>query len=167
MIKRNVYENSIGCLCWSFALATHAVTNVWDGGATDNNWSSSENWNPDGTPVSASDTYLQFIGLARVNPYQNIATPFVLNRLDFLGGSTNTSVITIGGSQLQFVTNGVTSPRIYLNRNVTCVITNAIDIPAGTTLIADIGTYGVDLKGPITGGGSIEKNDYSGGIFFQ
>ena len=156
-------------ICVGFsALTLHAATNVWDGGsATDNNWSSVENWNPDGAPVSASDTHLQFIGLVRVDPYQNIATPFVLNRLDFLGGATNTTAFTIRGSQLQFVTNGTTSPRIHLSRNASCVITNAIDIPAGTTLIADIGTYSVDFRGPITGDGSIDKNDYSGGLSFN
>ena len=107
-----------------------AQTYLWDGGsALDSNWSSAENWNPDGAPASASDTYLKFDGNARMQPVQDIAAPFLLNRLDFLGGATYTAAITIGGGQLQFVTNGVTHPRLYLQRNATCVITNAVDIP--------------------------------------
>ncbi|HPS07133.1 MAG TPA: autotransporter-associated beta strand repeat-containing protein [Kiritimatiellia bacterium] len=153
----------MGCmLLTSVACAT---TNTWDGGSTvDSNWSSAENWSPDGAPVSASDTYLKFDGGARLQPVQNIAAPFLLNRLDFLGGATYTTAFTIGGGQLQFVTNGVTHPRIYLNRNATCVITNAVDIPDGTTLFAEIGTYGVELRGPVTGGGGIDKQSNAGGL---
>jgi len=69
------------------AVAARAATYTWDGGSTvDSNWGTAENWNPDGAPVSASDTYLKFDGGARLAPQQNIATPFTLNRLDFLGG---------------------------------------------------------------------------------
>ena len=142
-----------------------AQTFLWDGGSSvDNNWGSAENWNPDGAPVSASDTHLQFDGNTRMQPVQDIAAPFVLNRLDFLGGGTFTTAITIGGGQLQFVTNGVTHPRIYLQRNATCVITNAVDIPDGTTLFAEIGTYSVELRGPVTGGGAIDKLSQDGGL---
>jgi autotransporter-associated beta strand protein len=147
------------------AFAAQAVTYTWDGGSTvDSNWGSAENWNPDGAPLSASDTWVQFNGNTRPTPSQNIATPFVLNRLDFLGGATYTAVINVGGTQLQFVTNGVTQPRVYLQRNQSCTISTPIDIPAGTTLYAEIGTYGVTLGGAITGGGAIDKLSNAGGL---
>lgn len=146
------------------AFTAQAVTYTWDGGSTvDNNWSSAENWNPDGAPVSASDTWVRFIGSTRLAPSQNIATPFVLNRLDFLEIALTTA-FTVGGGQLQFVTNGVTHPRLFLDRNATCIITNAIEIQTGATLFAQIGTHGMELRGPVTGGGAIEKQLQAGGL---
>ena len=153
----------------SLALATltvsvQAVTYTWDGGGADNNWSSTNNWNPDtAAPLSASNTVVKFDGATRLTPSQDIANPFVLNRLEFIG-SSQTTAFTISSNQLQYVANGATQPRIYLARNATCVINNAIDIPAGTTLYMEIGTYGVNLNGVITGGGAIDKNSASGGI---
>jgi autotransporter-associated beta strand protein len=147
--------------------AVYAATNTWDGGGGANvNWSTAANWNPDGNvPVSASDTWLKFDGTG-ATPQQDIASLFQLNRLDFLGGPL-TTVFTIGGGPLQFVTNGVTNPRIYLNRNASCAITNSIEIAAGATLIAEIGTYGVTLGGAITGGGAIDKLANAGGLTFN
>ncbi len=147
------------------AVAAQAATYTWDGGSTvDSNWGTPENWTPDGAPASASDTWVQFTTNTRTTPQQNIATPFTLNRLDFLGGATYTAAITVGGGPLQFVTNGVTHPRLALDRNATCNITNAIEIQAGATLFAQIGTFGVELRGPVTGGGSIDKQTQAGGL---
>jgi autotransporter-associated beta strand protein len=142
-----------------------AVTYAWDGGSTvDSNWSTGENWNPDGAPVSAANTLIQFNGTTRLTPAQDIGTPFVLNRLEFLGGATYTTAFAIGSNQLQFVANGATQPVVYLNRNATCRINNDIDVPAGTTLNLTIGTYGVELYGLITGEGALDKSSASGGI---
>jgi autotransporter-associated beta strand protein len=143
------------------AAAAQAATNTWDGGGTDNSWSTGNNWNPDGSvPVSASDTVVQFNGNTRPSPSQNIATPFLLNRLDFIGGTT---MINVGGNQLQFVANGATQPRVYLNRNQSCAISTPINIPAGTTLFAEIGTYGITLSGAISGVGAINGAISEGG----
>ncbi len=159
------YKMLTGLMVGLVATGACAATNVWDGGGTTNNWSDGANWNPDGsTPVSASDTLVQFNGGTRLTPTQDIATPFMLNRMEFLGGSAYTTAFTVGGGQLQFVTNGVTHPRIALNRNASCTINNPIEIPAGTTLYAEIGTYGVSLAGAITGGGAIDKQENSGGL---
>jgi len=138
---------------------------TWDGGDADDNWSSVANWNPDGSaPVSASDTTVTFDGGTRRTPFQDIATPCVLNRVAFEGGSTWTSAFTLDGNPLQFATNGVTQPAVYLNRNATCTIKNDIEVPAGTTLNLQINTYGVTLKGLITGEGALDKSSSSGGI---
>jgi len=146
--------------------AGQAETFTWDGGsAVDSNWSTGENWNPDGSvPVSASDTLIQLNGGARLTPSQNIAAPFTLNRLEFLGGSSFTTAFNLGGNQLQFVANGTTQPRVYLNRNATCVVNNLIDIPADTTLLMEISTYGVNFTGIISGEGAIDKQTQAGGI---
>jgi len=164
-MKATAQTTIVSLMTGLLAFTAQAVTYTWDGGsASDSNWSSAENWNPDGAPASASDTRVQFDGNTRTSPSQNIATPFVLNRLDFLGGATYTAGINVGGTQLQFVTNGVTHPRVYLQRNQSCTLSAPIDIPAGTTLYAEIGTYGVTLGGAITGGGAIDKLENSGGL---
>ncbi len=152
----------VGLVMASVAASVQAVTYTWDGGGADNNWSNVTNWNPDATVLSASNTLVQLNGTTRTTPIQDIANPFVLNRLEFL--NTGTTAFTLGGNQLQFVTNGATQPRVYLNRNATCVINNAIDIPAGTTNYMEIGTYGVSFNGIISGGGAIDKQLGAGGI---
>ena len=162
------------------AVVCAATTYTWDGGGTTNNWSDGVNWNPDGSvPVSASNTWVHFEGTNRLSPVQNISSPFVLNRLEGVNGSAtgNAVALSLSGSQLQFVPDGATQPRIYYTRTAISTIGNAIDIPSGTTLAMDIGTWGIVLSGVITGGGSIDKwagagsidlnnsaNSFSGGL---
>ena len=157
-----------------------ATTYTWDGGGADNNWSTITNWNPDtAAPLSASNTWVHFEGTNRLSPVQNISSPFVLNRLEGVNGSASGSVVafSLSGSQLQLVPDGATQPRIFYTRTATSTIGNAIDVPAGTTLAMDIGTWGIILTGVISGGGSIDKwagagsidlnnsaNSFSGGL---
>ena len=139
-----------------------ATTYTWDGGGADNNWSTITNWNPDtAAPLSASNTIVRLDGMVRLAPVQNVASPFVLNRLDVTNG---TAPFALSGSPLQFVPDGATQPRVYSTRQATSTIGNAIDIPAGTTLAMDIGTWGVVFTGVITGGGNIDKLQGAGSI---
>ena len=143
------------------------ATSTWDGGGADNNWSTGANWNPDGSvPASASNTWVRLDGYARYSPAQNIASPFVLNRLDFLNGTNGggKTAFSLSGGQLQFVANGSVQPTNYLNREATCTIYNNIDIPEGTLLTLYYTTYGVDYRGVVSGAGSIDKQTGSGGI---
>ncbi len=156
----------LGSLAVVAAGTSQAVTYTWDGGGSDNNWSSGANWNPDAAvPVSASNAVVQLNGVIRTAPHQDIGTPFLLNSLEFL--NSGTAAFVLGGEQLQFVADGAVQPRIYLNRNATCTISNPIDIPSGTTLNMVIGTYGVNLNGAISGGGAIDKQLNAGGITFN
>ena len=140
-------------------------TYTWDGGGTDNNWSTAANWNPDGAPQSATNTTVQLAGPTRLSPVQNIADPFILNRLEYLTFTNPESgAFSLSGNQIQVQTNGVTQPRIYLSRRATCNLNNDLDIPAGTTLTLQIGTYGLNMNGLISGEGSIVKTSDSGGI---
>ena len=153
----------------STAAVVQAVTYTWDGGGADNNWSTLANWNPDtAAPVSASNTWVRLDGTNRTSVAQNIASPFVLNRLEFYNGPVATpsgkAAFSLSGSPLQFVADGATQPRVYSDRQATSPIGNAIDIPSGLTLYADIGTWGVVFTGVISGGGSIDKLQGSGSI---
>ena len=144
-----------------------AATFTWDGGGTDNNWSTVENWNPDGSvPTGASDTLIQLDGNVRTSQTQDIADPFVLNRLEFLNNGATTPAFYLSGGPLQVVTNGATQPRFFLTRANTCAVNNPIEIPAETTLFLEINTYGLSFYGVISGEGSIDKLMNDGGINF-
>jgi len=146
--------------------AAEGATYTWDGGGGDNNWSTDENWNPSGAPVSDSNTTVVLDGEARTTPVQNIANPFELNRLEILNGPAagSKAAFSLSGGQLQFLNNGTTKPRIYSNREATSTIGNNIDIPNGETLEFLIGTYHLNLNGIISGDGSIDKLQNAGGI---
>ena len=149
------------------AFTAQAVTYTWDGGGADNNWSTGANWNPDGSvPVSVSNTWVHFEGTNRLSPAQNISSPFVLNRLEIVNGSATGNAVpfSLSGNQLQFVADGATQPRVFSTRTATSSISNAIDIPAGMTLIMDMGTWGTVFTGVISGGGSIDKLQGAGSI---
>ena len=142
-----------------------AVTYLWDGGGTDSNWSSATNWNPDtSAPVSASNTVVQLDGTNRLSVTQNIANPFILNRLEFNDGpsSGQKNAFTLNGTPLQFVADGATQPAIKNPREAIDIVNTAIDIPAGTTLSMDFNTWGVSFYGVISGGGVIDKATSSG-----
>ncbi len=152
------------CLAVSRA---RAATSVWDGGGADNKWSTANNWNPDGSfPASASDTLVTLDGTNRVSVVQDIATPFVLNRLEFRNApfSGAKSAITVSGNAFRFESNGTTQPRVYLNRDASCAINSDVEIPSGTTLQHEYTTYGVTFNGVVSGGGAIEKLLHNGGI---
>lgn len=149
------------------AMSVSGGAYTWDGGGSDGNWSTGNNWNPDGSvPVSASDTLVKLDGTNRVVTAQDVATPFVLNRLEFLNGpfSGSKSAFTVTGGRLRFEFNGATQPRVYLNRQATCVINNDVEIPSGATLQHEYTTFGVTFGGVVSGGGTIEKLQNDGGI---
>jgi len=147
------------------AAVTQAGTYLWDGEGTNNNWSTVENWSPDGSvPTSTNDTTVVLDGNARPDPLQDLATPFVLNRLEFLNNGATKPAFNLSGNALQVVTNGDIQPRFYLTRMATCTMSNPIEIPAGTTLNMEIGTYGLSLSGVISGEGAIDKLPNDGGV---
>lgn len=152
-------------------LATDASGAVytWDGGGADNTWSSVDNWDAAGLPTSASNTTVRLAGNTRLAPVQDMATPFMLNRVNYMrfaSGQVNDTAFTLSGNPLRFVPDGTTQPRIWLDRWATCELNNDIEIPQGVTLIADIGTWGVNLRGLISGNGSIDKLANAGAIRF-
>jgi fibronectin-binding autotransporter adhesin len=162
----NMNSKNITALFLIAALATstaQADTYKWDGGGSDDNWSTAENWNPDGTvPISSSNTTVTLDGTTRMTPNLNISDPIILNRFEF--ENTGTSAFSLSGNQLQFEANTTAQPSIYLKRDASCVINIAINVPAGTILNLQIGTYGVTLSGLITGEGALDKSSASGGI---
>ena len=161
-----------------FTIAAQSATYTWDGGGADDNWSDAANWNPDGAPVSANTTEIRLAGETRLAPVQDIGSPFVLNRLEYLkvNNDINDLAFTLSGNPLRFEADGTTSPCLYLTRKATCNLNNAVVIADDTTLIMNIDTWGIVFNGVISGGGGIDKladagaitltqaNSFSGGL---
>ena len=162
-----------------------AATFVWDGGSTvDSNWSTTANWNPDGAPVSASDTDIQLAGSARLD--STASAPFTLRSLTFnngagafnLSGSKLTFAYVGGTSTIIGVSSGVTNTqtinnnmdvigygdtRVFKNDSTANLILNGNIAPAATNpnLSFTTGVYTSDVRtitvnGNITGGSQVQ-----------
>lgn len=150
-----------------FAIAAQSATYTWDGGGADNNWSDAANWNPDGAPVSANMTTVRLTGETRTSPSQDIGSPFVLNRLEYLKYATSgndLNALVLNGDPLRFEADDATPPRIFLTRAATCQINNDVVIADDTTLFMEITTWGLVFNGTVSGGGGIDKLSDAGAI---
>jgi autotransporter-associated beta strand protein len=165
-MKVNTWQTVIVLNAALFAVSVRADIYVWDGGGADDNWGTVDNWDAAGVPSSASNTTVRLAGDTRLAPSQDIASPFTLNRLEYrrYASSGNDTVFSPAGSPLRFVPDGATQPRLWLDRWADCNLYNDIEIPEGVTLVADIGTWGVNLRGLISGGGGIDKLQGAGAI---
>jgi autotransporter-associated beta strand protein len=167
------------------APVTWAATYTWDGGGSDPRWSISANWNPDapeGAPDSASTTTIVFSGTTNpgtsASPLnQNLASPFVLNSLQF--DNSTTAFFYLGGGQLRFVANGGVQPTLTNSGGQNKTVANPIEVPSATVLTLTNHTYTCTFSGAITGEGALVKSgggviylggagsNYSGGLTFN
>ncbi|MFO7937803.1 MAG: autotransporter-associated beta strand repeat-containing protein [Kiritimatiellia bacterium] len=162
--------NRVLLLCIVSLLTSTATADsyIWDGGGTDDNWSTADNWNPSGAPVSASDTTIELAGATRLTPVQDIADPFILNQLIYRHYAADPhTAFTLDGQQIQVAVNGTTQPRIYFSRQATCHLGNDIHIPAGITFTLKVDTYNLYMDGLISGDGGIVKTDNFGGLYLN
>lgn len=90
-------------LC-GFATAAPAATFTWDGGGVDNDWTTANNWNPNGVPVNNGTAAIHFAGTTRLLPNADVAWNLGSITFDFgagaysVGGSTLTLHGTVQGS---------------------------------------------------------------------
>jgi len=100
---------------------------LWDGGGTDNNWSTANNWNPNGAPAQPGTGVddFQFAGGTRTTP--NMQASYNLNSITFNSGA---SAFTIGSGVFTLtLQSGVTN-----NDNSTQTINiNTITLGAAQT----------------------------------
>ncbi|PYJ04945.1 MAG: hypothetical protein DME25_09275, partial [Verrucomicrobia bacterium] len=71
---------------------------TWDGGGTDNNWTTAANWNPDGAPGSPQNN-LNFAGSTRLTPNNNFGNYSAGYRIFFNSGASS---FTQGGNPIKF-----------------------------------------------------------------
>ena len=149
--------------------AAHAATNIWVGSGGNVNWSTSGNWTNGVVPVGASDLVVQMagntnMGVTATPLNQDIANPLDLNRLETMdvAGSIDVPVYLSGG-RLNFVTNGMVQPVLFHNREQQLYVRTPVSLPAGTMLVINNRTYGIDVEAPITGEGGFSFGSGSAG----
>ncbi len=157
MIRRRF--NNAACLCLLagslVAGNTAAVAQTYSGGSlVSGNWSTAGNWVLGQPPSSGINTQIHFsTNSSGHTPNQNIANPFVLNRLTF---GVNFPSGSVDGSRLQFQESGANVlPRIQTDSAAAVnTIQNDVTLASATT-VAVAGT--LTMSGVINGNGTITK----------
>jgi len=172
------------------APCARSTTFTWDGGsATNDNWSSSANWNPNGVPDNDGTATLVFAGDVRLTP--NADSAWSLSRIHFDGSGT--SAFTLGGSTLSVGTGGIdvsdsatvglthqVNNNLILTGDQTWTVEGDYlrvngNVAIGSHTLSDYsppGTGGTTIAGIISGTGTVESdrmtllgaNTFSGGL---
>jgi autotransporter-associated beta strand protein len=149
-----------------------ALAQSWIGNGSDSNWSTAANWTG-GVPSSSASTTVALAGTKNLSPVQNIAIPFTLNQLIFASGA---GAFTLGGSGLNFASNGATTPVITQSSASSEAVTVPLTL-ANNLTVGGTGAGGVTLAGAISGAGSLTMSvsstltlsgagsSFSGGLF--
>lgn len=177
-----IYCASLSLLAW---LGTgggqlNAATYTWIGAGgstttpTAGNMGTASNWNEGGVP-GASDptTEFDFVGTPATNftVTNNIGSLLQLNILNF---NTTARTITLGGSSLQFVSNGATTPTITQSGAGGFTFTAPVDLASNLSILGT-GAGGINFSGAVSGSGMLTvsssatvyfsaANSFTGGI---
>ncbi len=174
----------------AFTVPAFAATYTWDGAGANTNWTTPENWSPDGAPVNDGTSTITFLNSPAPSAYASVVdTPYNINKIAMTVNLTGSSTaFKISGSTLTFSKNGATSPSItvsvpvgtpnYNNSNLDNEISNNIVLNDKLSLVVGDGThaaflrlsgnisgnYGLDLNGTL---GTIRltgNNSFTGGV---
>lgn len=129
----------IGLVASLFSIEVHAQI-TWDGGGSDNNWTTANNWNPNGAPGPTISGNVTFSGSSGLTPYVDSA--YTLDGLLFASGA---GAFTIGGNQtLTIKANGISNNSSNLQIVNTAVTANLTQSWNTTS------TGGLSMGGAIT-----------------
>jgi len=147
------------------APSSKLIAQTWDGGSTNNNWTSANNWNPNVLPVNNGTANLTFAGTTRLTPNQDVpydvssvifdpaAGAFVLqgaNSLTIRGGG-----ITSNASVAETINNN-----LVLGANQTWTVTNPASTLTAAGVVSGAGSLNKDGSGTLVLSGT---NTYTGG----
>jgi len=134
------------------ALCGTTASAEWDGGATDNNWSSANNWNPNAVPANNGTATVTFAGNTRLMPNVDV-------NWDVLGVVFNNTAgaFTMGGSQLTIRGSGITN-----NSTNTQTFGNNIVLNVGQTWSAASGD--ILVSGVVSGAGGATLTKTGAGL---
>ncbi|OQB84738.1 MAG: Autotransporter-associated beta strand repeat protein [Planctomycetes bacterium ADurb.Bin126] len=159
-------NNGIGADHGYFGDAFLRQATVWNG-STDGNWNNGNNWVGGTAPTSGTSTEVWITGDSNVTAMsQNVASPFVLNRLEVTGtGMTN--AVSISGSQLSFQADGTLNPTLHVSRNTAVTLAANLNLANQLTLTVDDLASGDDLtvSGQVTGSGNLLKYGAGNAVF--
>lgn len=126
---------------------------VWNGGGSNDNWTTPQNWAGGIAPVSSASSYVRFQGMVRPTPFTDTNSPWVLNRIDFESRANPLrNSFQLSGNQISF--QG-TSPQMQIYAQALQTIDNNIEIPAGALLIEGLTIPSMTLNGLLSGSGGL------------
>jgi autotransporter-associated beta strand protein len=162
--KRLVFS-WIMCSTLSVASMSHAALRTWDGGGTNNFWTTAANWSLDTPPVAGDDLVFPS-GAARLINSNNFPAGTSFKSITFSGGNYELKgaliALSVGLTNLTGI-NSTLLP-ISLNTNVTfsasdgaLLSQNDIDTAGHTLNFSVTGIAEIQVQAPISGTGGITK----------
>lgn len=107
-----------------------ATSQTWDGGGTDDDFTTANNWNPNGAPINDGTADLIFSGSTRLTPVVDV--DYKINGLTFNAGASAFNIGASGGSQLIVGAGGITN-----SSPVTQTFSVPVDFASGSSVIAN------------------------------
>ncbi len=147
-VRRSSYAHYGRLLCaLAFAvLARGADAQTWNGGGTDNNWSTGSNWTGAAAPANNGTATVAFGGSTRLTP--DMDTNWSILSLTFNSGAGAFTLGSTGGFTLTIGINGITNNSTSLE-----TVNNAITLGAAQTWSAALGN--LSFNGNIVNGGNL------------
>ena len=163
---RRAFLGAIRALALAASLLPTSVASAqtWDGGGRNNNWTTANNWNPNGVPVNNGTANVTFSGNTRLTP--NVNTNQNINSLTF---SAAAGTFVVNGSTLTINGGGILS-----SASVAETINSNIALGANQTWTVSNAASTLTVGGIVTGSSSLNKagagtltlsgaNTYTGG----
>src|SRR6266542_4408831 len=125
------------CLFTSLSLPAQ----TWDGGGTNDNWTTVTNWIGDAAPLNNGTANIVFADTNRLTP--NVDAAWSINSLTFTNGAGG---FVLSGSPLTIGAGGITNRSAF-----TQTISNALVMSAAQVWLTT--NFGMFIRGPVTNSG--------------
>lgn len=126
---------------------SYAVTRTWDGGGSDNNWTTAANWSTDIAPIAGDD--IVFSGSTRTTPSNDFAANTSFASITFSGNTA----FTVSGNAIQ-ISGGATAITASNTSGTKTISLNITFISAAPTITTSSGGT-LAISGTIANGGFI------------
>jgi len=164
---------TIKTLAWlgavaSLSLASPLLAVTWDGGGANNNWSTANNWNPNGAPAAGSQLLFPpgALKLTNVNDFADLTNfqSLQLSSANYnIGGNDirlSNGILSSHASGTNILALGIelTQSQSFTVQNTGAFLTINGDVDAGTFALSVGGLGNTILGGRVLGSGELVKN---------
>ena len=142
-------------LCLTPGLASAQTNATWDGGGTDNLWSTGANWVGDVAPTPSTSLFLTFPGSTRTSPFNDRADFSNVAGITFASGASGfriegNAIGLVNGSGQQVINQNATATQdINTVFSLGSLQDSQINLNAGDLLISAANTY-IDSNNSVT-----------------